>query len=114
MEVTNVLGMSFINEEDVLNHFGLNPKLVLSLSSLDEIPIYNDEEDNRTQWTDDFYIDVDSENGNIHIHINGYDSYSSEDDSIIEEIKTMCDDVQSGCSLEDAWYNFTHRLECGY
>lgn len=96
-------------EEMILKQNGLDPKLVSELCRPDMIPISNSDMEDGIDYTDDYGIDVDTEDGTITIHINAED-YNSEDypDLVIGNIQDMCDDLKSGISPERAWYYVSH------
>ena len=96
-------------EEMILKQNGLDPRLVAELCSPDMIPISNSDMEDGIDYTDDYGIDVDTEDGTITIHINAED-YNSEDypDLVIGNIQDMCDDLKSGISPERAWYYVSH------
>ena len=95
-------------EEMILKQNGLDPRLVAELCRPDIIPVYNSDlvDEEEDDYTDDYGIDVDTEDGTITIHINAAD-YNSEDypDLVIGNIQDMCDDLKRGDSPEDAWYD---------
>lgn len=91
-------------EEMILKQNGLDPRLVAELCSPDIIPVYNSDLEDEYEYTDDYGIDVDTEDGTITIHINAADSNSEDDpDFVIRTIQDMCDDLKKGYSPEDAW-----------
>ena len=93
-------------EAMILKQNGLDPRLVAELCRPDMIPVYNSDLEDEFEYTDDYGIDVDTEDGTITIHINAED-YNSEEypDLVIGNIQDMCDDLKKGMSPEDAWYD---------
>lgn len=96
-------------EEMILKQNGLNPKCVSALCRPDMIPIHNSDMENDTDYTDDYGIDVDTEDGTIIIHINAED-YNSEDDPdfVIRTIQDMCQELKKGIRPEDIWYDVSY------
>ena len=96
-------------EEMILKQNGLNPKCVSALCRPDMIPIHNSDMEDGIDYTDDYGIDVDTEDGTIIIHINAED-YNSEDDPdfVIRTIQDMCNDLKKGMRPKDIWYDVSH------
>lgn len=95
-------------KEMILKQNGLDPRLVAELCRPDIIPVYNSDlvDEDEDDYTDDYGIDVDTEDGTITIHINAAD-YNSEDEPyfVIATIQDMCDSLKRGNSPEDAWHD---------
>lgn len=93
-------------DEMILKQNGLDPKLVLKLCSPEVIPMYDDEMEDNTGYTDDFGIDV--YDGDIRIYINSEWHLESEEDRVVDTIQDMCEDLLEGERPEEIWYRVSY------
>lgn len=111
------------NELRVINKFGLDADLLEKLLEPDTIIIYDsdanwdneiddDDDDNNIKGTEteDFNISIDTETEDIEIWIAGYNEKISENERLIDELKDMCKDIESGAEPRNIWYNYTFKL----
>ena len=111
------------NELRVINKFGLDADLLEKLLEPDTIIIYDsdanwdneiddDDDDNNIKGTEteDFGISIDTETEDIEIWIGGYNEKISENERLIDELKDMCKDIESGAEPRNIWYNYTFKL----
>ncbi len=100
---------SYFDKEDemILKQNGLDPKLVSALCSPEVIPIHNDEMEDGIDYTDDFGIDIDTDDGDIRVYINAEGYFESESGCVVRTIKDMCEDLKKGQRPEDIWYDLS-------
>ena len=79
------------DEDKILRQNGLDPRLVHKLQGGERIPYYNDEmeDDDYTDYTDDYGIDVDTDTGDIRVWINGGEYDEQLDGCAVDYIKDM-------------------------
>ena len=118
------MATNYFNAEEtkVINKFGLNPDSLEKLIEPNTIVVYDsdvecdfDFDDDSVDFmkgteTADFGISIDTEDEDIEIWISGYDEKVSENDRLLDEIKDMCQDVESGANPREVWYNYTFKL----
>jgi hypothetical protein len=107
-------------ELNVINKFGLNPDSLEKLIEPNTIVVYDsdvecDFDDDSVDFmkgteTEDFGISIDTKNEDIEIWICGYNERVSENDRLLDEIKDMCQDVESGADPRNVWYDYTFKL----
>ena len=98
------------DEDKILRQNGLDPRLVHKLQGGERIPYYNDEmeDDDYTDYTDDYGIDVDTDTGDIRVWINGGEYDEQLDGCAVDYIKDLCDALKKGSSVEEAWYDMSY------
>lgn len=118
---------TYFNEKEisVINKFGLDADLLEKLLEPDTIIVYDsdvnwdieidDDDDDefvevKGTETEDFGISINTETEDIEIWIAGYDEKISENERLIDELKDMCKDIESGAEPRNIWYNYTFKL----